>query len=196
MNGEPQGYHEEVITKGERRDLAIRWGTLPRYVKFAAFLFLIAGATLGGYFAWEKYLSPRARDERKTEETYQSYLAWEKKREQAMREDTYGGKTPEETLNLFIAALEKGDLELASRYFVLRDDGSRDPKWLEGLEAAKTEDRISKTIVLLRSMIPYERAGLPSDNVEYVIKNEVGGVDYGVTLKFNSQANLWKIESL
>jgi len=36
-----------------------------------------------------------------------------------MSEDTYGGKTPEETLNLFIEALKKEDLELASKYFVL-----------------------------------------------------------------------------
>jgi hypothetical protein len=32
--------------------------------------------------------------------------------------DTYGGETPEETLELFIEALEAGDYELASRYFV------------------------------------------------------------------------------
>src|SRR3989344_8418422 len=34
-------------------------------------------------------------------------------------EDTYGGKTPKETLELFIAAVEKEDFELASKYFVL-----------------------------------------------------------------------------
>ena len=37
---------------------------------------------------------------------------------QKMMADTYGGKTPQETLELFIAAVEKGDYELASRYFV------------------------------------------------------------------------------
>lgn len=34
-------------------------------------------------------------------------------------EDTYGGKTPKETLELFIAAVEKEDFALASKYFVL-----------------------------------------------------------------------------
>lgn len=33
--------------------------------------------------------------------------------------DTDGGKTPKETLEMFIAALEKEDFDLASRYFVL-----------------------------------------------------------------------------
>ena len=31
--------------------------------------------------------------------------------------DTYGGKTPQETLDMFISAVEKGDYELASKYF-------------------------------------------------------------------------------
>lgn len=33
--------------------------------------------------------------------------------------DTYGGKTPQETLQLYINAVEKGDYDLASKYFVL-----------------------------------------------------------------------------
>ena len=35
--------------------------------------------------------------------------------EKTMTEDTYGGKTPEETLVMFIDALEKNDMELASK---------------------------------------------------------------------------------
>lgn len=38
--------------------------------------------------------------------------------ERQYREDTYGGITPQETLNLFIDALKKGDTNLAARYFV------------------------------------------------------------------------------
>lgn len=33
--------------------------------------------------------------------------------------DTYGGQTPHETLALYIAAVEKGDYDLASKYFVI-----------------------------------------------------------------------------
>lgn len=35
-----------------------------------------------------------------------------------MSADTYGGKTPEQTLTLYIKAVEKGDYDLASKYFV------------------------------------------------------------------------------
>ena len=39
--------------------------------------------------------------------------------EQPYKEDVYGGKTPEETLQMFIEALKKEDIELASKYFSL-----------------------------------------------------------------------------
>ena len=41
--------------------------------------------------------------------------------ERQYAEDTYGGFTPEETLQLFIDALKKGDIELASKYVLIED---------------------------------------------------------------------------
>jgi len=38
-------------------------------------------------------------------------------REEALRADIYGGKTPEETVQLLIKALEAGDLDLAIKYY-------------------------------------------------------------------------------
>ncbi len=48
--------------------------------------------------------------------TWQYKRAYEKLSEPYYN-DTYGGKTPEETYDLFIDALKKGDVELASKYF-------------------------------------------------------------------------------
>ena len=39
--------------------------------------------------------------------------------EQKYKDDKYGGKTPEETYTMFLEALKKKDIELASKYFVL-----------------------------------------------------------------------------
>ena len=36
-------------------------------------------------------------------------------------QDTFGGETPEETLEMYIEALKVGDVELASKYFRLED---------------------------------------------------------------------------
>jgi hypothetical protein len=41
------------------------------------------------------------------------------KYEQKYKDDKYGGKTPEETYSMFLEALKKKDIELASKYFVL-----------------------------------------------------------------------------
>jgi hypothetical protein len=62
------------------------------------------------------------------------YKSWQIKRAyEKMNEpyynDTYGGKTPEETYDLFIDALKKGDVELASKYFVVE----KQDDWLETL---------------------------------------------------------------
>ena len=49
---------------------------------------------------------------------------WQKKTEQfeetmrkPYKEDIYGGKTPEETWSMFLDALKKGDIDLASKYY-------------------------------------------------------------------------------
>ncbi len=58
------------------------------------------------------------------------------------RNDTYGGKTPEETLKLFVAALKKGDVLLASKYFALDQNGSRE-KWVKYLEDVKAKNLLA-----------------------------------------------------
>lgn len=66
----------------------------------------------------EEYVTKKIEDWRA--ERYEKAL---KKRSDEMRAryaaDTDGGKTPEETLDLFIMALKAGDIEKASKYYVL-----------------------------------------------------------------------------
>lgn len=56
--------------------------------------------------------------------------------EKTYREDKYGGKTPEETFDMFIAALEKGDVDLASKYFVL----NKQEQWLKSLQKVEEQN--------------------------------------------------------
>lgn len=63
------------------------------------------------------------------------------------REDTYGGATPEETLQLFVDALKKGDVELASRYFIY----DKQEKWLKTLLDTKRKGQLENLVAdLLR----------------------------------------------
>jgi hypothetical protein len=62
--------------------------------------------------------------------------------------DTYGGKTPAETLQMYIEAIEKGDYELASKYFI-------EPNREEELESSlnMTNENLKKYIIKLKEAI-------------------------------------------
>ena len=59
------------------------------------------------------------------QEIYQKQLA-----------DAVGGKTPQETLRLYIEAVERGDFELASKFWII----DRQAEELNGLKNASTEN--------------------------------------------------------
>lgn len=111
----------------------------PQKSKFWKFVvWFVAIIVVAGIVVWvADYLSPEARSTRETQRNYELYQQSINEMEAALRADTYGGATPQETLDLFITALRGGDVELASRHFELKD-GLSDPKWLEDLQNAKS----------------------------------------------------------
>ncbi|MEI6296802.1 MAG: hypothetical protein WCO84_04130 [bacterium] len=67
---------------------------------------------------------------------YQERLDNERKElEDAQKADTFGGKTPEETFDMFLDALKKKDIELASKYYNVKVQ----KKALEGLKKELAE---------------------------------------------------------
>src|SRR3990167_1902802 len=106
-----------VIHRRRRDRFLFRYnGYMVRYKKYVLGLFGIFFLVLLTLF-----FAPKARS---------WYGAWKDARFQdkvksvrkeiydAALRDTYGGKTPQETLAMYIEAVEKGDYELASKYFV------------------------------------------------------------------------------
>ncbi|MBI4130673.1 hypothetical protein HY468_05120, partial [Candidatus Roizmanbacteria bacterium] len=81
-----------------------------RGIKFLVWFLVIVGVG-AAVFSYGAYFNPEARERRMLLEYFDNL-------EDEYRNDTYGGATPEETLALFIAALEAGDIELASKYFL------------------------------------------------------------------------------
>lgn len=88
-----------------------------RFWKFALWfvgVIVVAGIglwALGGY-QWSKNIEA-------FEEWVESTKRAAEEFEAQKAADTYGGATPQETLRMYIEAVEKGDYKLASRYFVL-----------------------------------------------------------------------------
>jgi hypothetical protein len=178
----------QTVVKLETKNKNSRW-------KFITAFLAVVFVVLASSWLWTKYFSGAARQNRLAQVNYQKYLDWQTKYEKAMAEDIYGGKTPEETLKLFIEALEKGDIELASKYFVLRDDGSVDPKWLEGLRTTKEAGKFEETIQILSEAKPDLEGRAYERDFKFATYQNGKLVAY-INLELNKYSQLWKIESL
>ena len=101
--------------------------------------------------------------------------------------DTYGGKTPQETLDMFITAVEKGDYELASKYFVVE----RQDKELEDLRESEKKD-IENVIELLKQVNKRFLKGELSNSIDnnYIVTDPI----LVTFIKYPS--NLWKIDEI
>ena len=97
------------------------------WLKHALAFLGILIAVLLALAIWEGYKIERQRDavlgisdalKREQEENYRRAMA-----------DTYGGKTPQETLRMYIDAVEKGDYELASKYFIEKNREKELQSW-------------------------------------------------------------------
>lgn len=104
----------------------------------------------------------------------------------AYENDTYGGKTPEETLQLFTDALKKGDINLASKYFLL------DKQELELNKLASIRNDLSLALADLAKLRLSKRE---KERAYYVVPNEVGMAE--VTVLLTKLPNgVWKIAEL
>jgi hypothetical protein len=124
-----------------------------------------------------------------------SYLEkMEKRYVEAMTADTYGGKTPQETLDMFVEALKAGDIELAGKYFLSDENLSRD-HWLDMLNDIKNRDLLDEMAKDLEELArPVE--GDDSNDFAFEILGSDGTVVVLIDLQLNKYSNVWKIESL
>ena len=111
MDEEKMGLPPEGHFRGGRKKVF--------WIVIGAFLALFV--LVVGLVAWRAFDTWRGREsvellyeglKRGQEELYQRQLA-----------DTYGGTTPQETLQMYIEAVEAGDYELASKYFIEENRG-------------------------------------------------------------------------
>lgn len=154
----------------------------------------------------------------------QGYLQYKKdiKFEEALlapyKQDTYGGKTPEETWDMFLAALNKGDLDLASKYFRVPSQ----EEWKNDLYKMRDENTLADKIKKWSEYKNKWKKVESRDNIEgfetftfdeYIDKpftkdfsDGAGGTirktmpagyySVGVYFIFNSYTNVWKLDAM
>ena len=164
QTGENEKSEAEVERENEVRETrGAKW-------KFVLAFFLIVVVSLGGFAAWKAYSQLRGEKEiRALAEALQKIEQDNLARAMA---DTYGGKTPQETLRMYIDAVEKGDYELASKYFI----GDYQWKGLANLNK-KTSDGIERYIAILKnseqsSGAIYSRDYIPGGE-EFIMENPI-----------------------
>ena len=108
--------------------------------------------------------------------------------EQAYKNDTYGGTTPEETLQLFIDALKKGDIDLAVKYFLPDNREEIKLDLIDAKKANKLTEVINRASLLRLSKL--------EDYIAFfIIKDSNNVMQYQVSLGKNKKG-IWKITDL
>jgi len=118
------------------------------------------------------------------------YTQYYQKLKEAYKNDTYGGSTPEETLQLFIDALKARDVDLASKYFILEKQ--------EDIKNQLTIGEKNGNINLLINDLEKEKTGISLSDTQYRFRtyNESNVAEFSFDLILNSETGKWKIESL
>ena len=134
---------------------------------------------------------------------------------QIFKNDTYGGRTPEETYNLFVDALKKQDVDLAVKYFILDSErraryqkefndkkqkgeleeyANNFPKWEEFTKVEDQESDWENQATIRYSQVVSEPITIydPDLKKERVLPAGV----YSNTIIFTKNLNIWKISSL
>lgn len=148
------------------------------------------------YYLWVTQWSAEAKRVRAYQEKYEKAANFIQVMEDALRNDTYGGKTPEETLALFISALENGDIDLASKYFVLETNTSspnyltRD-EWTKNLKDTVEMRGAESIIEVLGRAKPSSEKFVHEGDFKFYVENSAY-----INMERNQFSGVWKIESL
>lgn len=110
--------------------------------------------------------------------------------QQRYQNDTYGGSTPEETLSLFIDALKKGDVELASKYFEVKKQDEK----LTDLKIGKENGSIEKILTVIQRAKSLSKYSDGSYDISVVEKDN--SINFSIHFTQNKITKKWKIESL
>lgn len=149
---------EQVTVYPVKKSSVSRWWFITGFFVLASAPFLL----MFGHAVYVQYRGEKAVDDlaHALQEAEKNTLA-------AKMRDTVGGKTPQETLQLYIVAVEKGDYELASKYFIERKQAEE----LQSLQSA-TKQQIIEILSALKQALN-SKGGYSDDKSGFAITKPV-----------------------
>ncbi len=125
---------------------------------------------------------------------YQEYkvLSGIERLKDTYRADTYGGATPEETLEMFITAFKAGDLDLASRYFIPEKQAEYLAKMKNWVKLGKGEE-ITKSLENSQMLGELRKDSFVADMGEV---DNLGNIIHSIEFRLNKFTNKWKLNNM
>jgi len=183
--GLPQNKKEERLKEAGKKQL--RWFE-KRLFRFILLPIIILVLVAVGYFCYLFFTNENFNWLVKTSIQAQRLQRAMEQYEKQLKEDQYGGKTPEEAIQLFVDALKKGDLELASKYIVLENQ----EKYLKEMKDVQTRGMLP---LMIRDFEKNRTCSRFSDSsFTCTIANEKDEAILFISL-IQPLNSLWKIES-
>ena len=117
-----------------------------------------------------------------------------KRYQAAMAADAAGGKTPAETLRMFVAALRAHDVARAASYFILDDNLSR-AQWVDYFTELKRKNVLDR---MADDIEKNARPGTPAYEGDYgfILRNKDGSIGLEIDMELNPLSGVWKLQSL
>lgn len=171
-------------------DKKINWRQFGKHWIVVFVLAVVAGFVIYGMLNYHKIYN----------NTMQMIVDWQQRRlgkqiqdalEKPYREDKYGGKTPEETFDMLLAALEKKDAKLASKYFMLK----RQADWEATFVSVMDKPDLYKNMM---EELRYAQNKADRDVVEDTARFSytLPGNEYGTQIVIYKVFQIWKISEL
>jgi hypothetical protein len=161
----------------------------------AAVALLVVGGYVGSLY-YRASLDPNARIQANGEAWLAQEYANGAKMNALEKLDAYGGKTPQETWALFVSALEAGDTDLASKYFVLE----KQEEMSTGFTMSQERGFLPSLVKNFKNTVSSEYSDDGKQYTYFTKPEKVEGIDFELPLTFmlryNTNSNLWKIYEL
>ena len=117
--------------------------------------------------------------------------AIEQKYTQMLKNDTYGGKTPEETLKLFVDALKKKDYKLAAKYYLPWEWENREQFTYEWI--TKHKEGLTRFIRAVENGIMDTEFNEKRTGVTIFLYPPKDDAAFWIEMRLNPYSNKWKI---